>query len=441
MRVHVLLSHAGLMLSCGTGIAQLPPLPQAPPQSIRLESPKPPMLLPPLSPASPAPVRTPERTTPGATIAQPQEVPFPSPENKISIKAADLSLKRVAGTWQLWAGQQMLRNFGERELDARDALRVFQDLRPTEWVTIGHPRPVVEYALVNGRPAMTATLPGSEEKQSSLNTASLDTSNRPIASGAGARQIIPIDLRTVRVEAIRGTWCLRDDAAIHCNFGPNKADADQALAAVLRYGFNRVGIVGSPTPVMTYFFVGPDTGPVQKDALTALSLQAQIDSLTRVGIPVPGVGYVGEMIRVDPKKLEIRREGSNWVIALGNDILGNFGPSEWAARDALRTIEQARFTEFCKLGSAGLTFFLVDGKAPRKVPFSTQGRRFDLESLKVQRYGDRWAITENGRHLLDCANADEGEVLIRVLKAFQFDQFCHIGPSSKLGISFFAKAK
>ena len=74
----------------------------------------------------------------------------------------------------------------------------------------------------------------------------------------------------------------------------------------------------------------------------------------------------------------------------------------------------------------------MDGKAPTRVPFHTQGRRFDPGSLRVQQYGTKWAVTENGRHLFDCANAEEGETLVRVVKAFGFDQVCHIGPSQRI---------
>jgi hypothetical protein len=48
-------------------------------------------------------------------------------------------------------------------------------------------------------------------------------------------------------------------------------------------------------------------------------------------------------------------------------------------------------------------------------------------------------VTENSRHLIDCASPEEGETLIRVLKSFQFDELCHLGPTPKLGVSFFAK--
>jgi hypothetical protein len=118
-----------------------------------------------------------------------------------------------------------------------------------------------------------------------------------------------------------------------------------------------------------------------------------------------------------------------------------FGQNEWIARDAARTIGDGRFTEFCKVGSTGLTFFLVNGKAPTRVPFAAQGRRFDPASLKVQPFGGHWAVTENGRHLFDCATQQEGDTLLRVVKHFGFDQLCHVGPSAKVGVSFLAKGQ
>ena len=125
----------------------------------------------------------------------------------------------------------------------------------------------------------------------------------------------------------------------------------------------------------------------------------------------------------------------------GTEVLGRYGPTEWIARDAARTIQEAHFTEFCKVGSAGLTFFLVDGRAPTRVPFSVQGRPFDPNSLQVHKNGEHWTITENGRFLFDCANAEEGDTLIRLLKFYQFDQLCHLGPTPKLGVSFLAKSR
>jgi hypothetical protein len=373
------------------------------------------------------------------TIAQPQEISLPAPENKIPLRSSDVTLKRMNESWQLWVGHRVLRDFGDREIDARNALRVYQDLHPTEWVTIGTGKPIVEYGLMNGHSQLTTDVSSANDPRSSLPIVPV-TDNRPLATGAGAKQIIPIDLRTVRVEPIRGVWCLRDNYNLQVNFGLNKADAEQALAAVRKYGFNRVGIVGNPIPAMTYFFSTPDTSPAMPSGpLAQANLQMQIEHLSRVGIPVAGVGYVGEMVRIDTQKLDVRKDGGDWIVLSGTELLGRYGPSEWMARDAARTIQESHFTEYCKVGSAGLTFFLVDGRAPTRVPLNAQGRQFELNKLKVRKNGERWAITENGRHLFDCASAEEGDTIIRLLQYYQFDQLCHIGTNPKYGISFLAK--
>jgi hypothetical protein len=452
MRGRWLVAQCGLFLSVGAVLAQSPASPQPPsssqPPSLPYSPPRPPERVPPVAPLQPRtlpPSLTASPKNGGNPIAKPQEIPLPQKENLIPIKAQDISLKRVAGgTWQLWMGQKMLREFGAgdaAEANAHDAARVFRDIRPTEWGVIGSPRPVVEYGLVNGRPPIAPGVGGAGSDAQGVVFAGGGGSG-PLVSGAGAKAIIPIDLKTVRVEAVRGVWCLRDDATIHFNFGTNRADADQALAVIHRYGFNRIGVVGSPTPVMNYLFASSDNAPAPNAGpLAQAALQAQIDALTRVGIPVAGVGYVGEMFRFDPRRLEIRKDNGEWQIVWGTELIGRFGPSEFAARDALRAIQESSFNEFCTVGSSGLTFFLVNGKAPTRVPYHVQGRRFDPGALKVAKYGAAWAVTENNHHLLDCASAEEGEILIRVLKHFQFDQLCHLGPSPRVGVSFFAKGK
>jgi hypothetical protein len=396
--------------------------------------------LPPLG----SPNQRPGPQPPTNPIAQPQEIPLPQPENKVAIKAGDVSLKRVQGGWQLWAGQKVLRDFGDRETDARDALNVYRDLRPTEWVTIGTGTPVVEYALVNGRPPGAAGLPVAQDSGDPMsgvgNAGGFATG--PVVTGAGAKFVYPIDTRTVRVEAIKGAWCLRDDFNIHLNFGPVKADADQALAVVQRYGFNRIGVVGpAASPAMRYFFAGAGDAQFDRGPFAKAALQAQIDGLTRVGIAVPGVGYVGESVRFDPEKLEVKKDRGEWLVVGGSEVLGRYGVGEWNAREAVRNIRDMHVNEFCKLGSGGLTFFLADGKAPSRVPFAAQGRRFDPSAMKVSQYGNRYMVTEYGRHLFDCATAAEGETLIRVVKHFGFDQICHLGPQGKSGVMFLAKGQ
>lgn len=373
--------------------------------------PIPPALGPTLPLARPLPVAPPAPVAPNAI---PPEVRLPFPEEKVPFDSGLVTLKRISGSWQVWAGQRVLKDLGDNEAAAKDVVRVMRELRPTEWVSIGSPRTVVEYGLVNGKPPLVGGFPSA---------------------------VVPIDLTTVRAEQLRGAWCLRDDNNILFNFGLSQQDAVQAAAVVRKYGFNRVGSVGQPYPAMSYLFAAVDAEQSGRMPNVSVPVALQEAFLTRTGIPVPGVGFVGEMIRIDPRKVELRKLNSEWVVAHGSDVLARVGPTEWIAREALRVVQDGRFTEFCRFGSAGLTFFLVDGKAPTRIPFSAHGRQYDLGALKVQATGTRWRVTETGRPLFDVASPEEGEALIRLLRAYHFDQLCHVGPSPRAGMTFLGRSR
>jgi hypothetical protein len=370
----------------------------------------------PFTPPAPVAPFTPALpVAPPAAVAPPTQLSaLPRPENAAPMDAGLLTARRGGGGWQVALGPRVFRELGEDEGGAKDIVRTLRELRPTEWAAIGTGRPVVEYGLANGR---------------------------PLTVGGFPRSAAAIDLRTVRLDAVRGVWVVRDDAAIHFNFGLHRADAEQAVAVIRRYGFNRVGLLGSnpAAPAMTYLFAALDGDGATVAAAHPLAAAVQEQTLARVGIPVPGVGYVGEAVRIDPRRLDVRREGSEWVLASGAEVLGRFGPAEYAAREAARTVQEGRYTEFCRAG--GVTFFLANGKAPARVPFSAVGRRFDPAGLRAAAYGNRWAVTEAGRHLFDAADQAEADGLIRLVRHFGFDTVCQLGNPPRAGITFLAKGR
>jgi len=388
---------AGVALAAGTAAAQ--------PEPGRLPT-----------PAAPAVPRTPPLpVAPPAVVAPPTQLAaLPYPENLTPIDAGLLTARRTVTGWQVAHGPRVFRDLGDDEVAAKEIVRVLREQRPTEWVVIGAARPVVEYGLKDGR---------------------------ALARPSSLRSVAAIDLRTVRVDAVRGVWVVRDDARIHLNCGLHRADAEQAVAAVRRYGFNRVGVVGAnpEAPAMLFLFASLDGDGGAPPAAHPFAAAMQEQSLTRVGIPVPGVGYFGELVRIEPRRVEARRDGNEWVVASGPEVLGRFGPAEFTAREAARVIADGRFTEFCRAG--GQTFFLVNGKAPTRVPFSTVGRRFDPTALRAAPYGTRWAVTENGRHLFDAADQAEAEGLTRLVRHFGFDTQCQVGAPPRAGISFLAKGR
>lgn len=402
MRVRSLLAGFGVALAAASAAAQ--PAPFAPSQPRTLPTP-----LTPGVPRTPAlPVAPPNVVAPPTQLSA-----LPYPENLTPIDPGLLTARRTATGWQVVHGTRVFRETGEDEAAAKEVVRVLREQRPTEWVVIGSGRPVVEYGLQNGK--------------------------SPLLSGS-PRTVTGIDLKTVRLDAVRGVWVVRDDAGIHLNCGLTRADAEQAVAAIRRYGFNRIGVVGAnpAAPALTFFFAALADGS-SAPGVHPLAAAMQEQTLTRVGIPVPGVGYFGELVKIDPRRVDVRRDGAEWVVASGAEVLGRFGPAEFTAREAARVIVEGRFTEFCKAG--GQTFFLVNGKAPTRVPFSVVGRRFDPTALRAAPFGARWAVMENGRHLFDAADQAEAEGLVRLVRHFGFDTLCQVGTPPRAGLSFLAKGR
>ena len=346
-------------------------------------------------------------------------VRLPQKEMIFAFDGGSVAVRRMTNSWQIWKGGVAFRDFGNQAEAANDATKFIRELRPTHWATIGTDRPMVEYGLTNGTPHSPAFPPKSFQT---------------------------IDMNSVRAESVRGVWVLRDDASIVVNFGPHRADAEQAAAVCKRYGFNRVCMIGGPVPIMAvlYAHLGRDLAQNSKpnNGMVQFSSALQEQNLKRTGIDVPGVGFVGERLVIDARKLENRKEKSgDWVVAHGPDVIARFGASEWSSRDALKLLQDMRVTEFCKF-SDDVTFFLVNGAPPSRVPFSVQSSRFEPDMLRVRSASaGKFGVYEgHGRLLSTVASAEEGEQLIRLLKHYKFDQTCQLGLSGRTGLKFLSKS-
>ncbi len=190
---------------------------------------------------------------------------------------------------------------------------------------------------------------------------------------------------------------------------------------------------------MSYLFASNDNSAENSGRSTDAQLANRRGP--RTGIPIPGVGFTGEMVKIDPQKVEAKKVGFEWVVMAGTEVLGNFGATEWAARDAARTIKDASFTEYCRLGGlSDLTFFLERRQSPDLAPpFNAQGRVYDLTSLKVQPTATASGnVTEGGKPLFEVGSQREGEVVIVVLKAYGFDQLAQTErPAARRAVSRF----
>jgi len=374
-----------------------------------------------ISPAQPLPRQTPASPMPNPMNAQgPSDwtgprtnsgFKLPQTENLQKIDGSAIIVRRYANVTQIWSGSKLLKDLGNSGTDAEEIVKAMRELRPTEWGGIGEPgRAIVEYGLTKGEPFSPTYAP---------------------------KELLNIDMKTVRAEQVRGAWVTRDDQTIVLNFGARKDDAEQAAAVVQKYGFNRLGRVGT----FQFFYAQGGTAPVPPPGSSALLTALQEQSLTRTGIDVPGVGFVGERVVLDPKRIEIRKERGEYSVVHGTDVIAHCGASEWAARDTLKLMQELRFTEFCRF-NADITFFLVNGQAPNRVPFGIQSSRFDLAALKVRNStGGQWGIYEgNGRIVFTVGSEKEAEQLLKLLKHYRFDQTCQVGMSSRTGLKFLGKS-
>ena len=348
----------------------------------------------------------------------PIEAKTPLPENLAPVDPRLFTARKLNGSWSVYQGTTVFCDFSQDADGAHDAHRALRELLPTEWARVGTGRTVVEYGLTNGKPTLAPSAP---------------------------RNYFVIDLKTVRVEPVRGAWCLRDDENLLLNFGVQKNDAEQAVAVVRKYGFNRIGVVGK-AGTFSYFYAQPDGNAGKPSTASAKDLAItkaiQEQSMTRTGIEVTGVGFVGEKLAIDARKVEFRKEKGEWVIAAGPEILARFGGSESAAREAAKVVQECRFTEFGRYGTGGAMFFLVNGKAPTNVPFFAHGARFDPNGLKVRELAGKWWVYDaGGKSLFAASSVEEGEILIKLIKAYGFDQLCQVGTSPRSSLRFLAKAK
>ncbi|MCS7269846.1 MAG: hypothetical protein NZ703_02075 [Gemmataceae bacterium] len=370
---------------------------------------------------------------------------------RVPLRVTDLTLKRLGvGTdtpsWQLWHGPRLFRDFGPDEMAARAVFAALRDQRPTEWFSIGTPRPLVEYGLVNGLPPLmpARVLPGSPGlvtgPDGQLANSRTLSSDRPLMQGLGFQTIVPIDLKSVRVEEIRGVWVVRDDHNLLINCADQAAAAEQALRAIRRHGLNRLGIVGQRRPVFRCLFAAMDDAvDTLPEPIRRHHLQLQSEALNPVGLAVPGLGYVGLVYHFDPRTLTLRKRGGQWQIVTDDDVvLGSFGPAENSAAEALRLLQQAQITAVARYGS--LTLLFRQQQVADRLPLYVQVRQFDPAGLRVvTTQGNRCYVADQGRHLCDCRDPTEGQTICRILQAFGCNLLGHLGPTPRQGLTFFAR--
>ncbi len=413
--------------------------------------------VPPAGPATQSPQSAP--TKPDAPP------PVPLVENLRAFDPGTLDVTWSDNRWRLTVGGRVLKDFGRREAEARQALRLARTLGLSQYGTVGAPDPLMEYWLADGK--------------------------APRGPVTGC-PVIAFDAASLHVEESLGQWCVRDDRRVLFNFGARPDAARQAFAVLRKYGFGQVAVVGQLAPSMFVFLAPsrdaapnePGAGkparalvthePPEAAAKKAAELKRLKDRYPTVGaetvaqpalrplrtpdqprqaFSVAGHSFRGEgaardaadaggRVGFDWRLAQVRLDGREWKLTAGSLVLADFGPDQEAARRALDVIRYYHFTEQCRVGQPEprFTYFLVNGLAPRGVPFGVPSVPFRPDALKARPAEGGVALCDGDRALITLGGPDEAADLLAVIRRQRFDLLCHVGPAEG-GLSFLAKAR
>jgi hypothetical protein len=146
-------------------------------------------------------------------------------EDCVSFNPATTTVQQIQGNWKIVDGNHWIFDFGAKKGDADRALAVIQHYRMNQVCFVGRPNPSFQYMLVSGA--------------------------APVGSFAG-EDCISFNPATTTVQQIQGNWKVVDGNHWMFDFGANKAEADQTLAIIKKYGFTYSCFVGRPGPKFSY---------------------------------------------------------------------------------------------------------------------------------------------------------------------------------------------
>jgi hypothetical protein len=331
-------------------------------------------------------------------------------EPLVPFDAASIDVRFQGGRWVWTDGRSELRDFGPHQAEARAALQMARELRPTHYGAIGAPRPALEYWLTDGKAP---------------------------AGILSQREVVPFEPDQLRVEQLNGVWVLRDPAQVLCNFGANADDAQRALAVCQRYGFNQIGLIGRPSPVMAVLLFDANRAGLDRTRLTA----QQAKPLPREALHVPNLGWVGELVTFDARRLEVARRGSAWVLRVEGWELAAFGLNEMDAHLAARTLQDLRINQYCRLGPSGFGFFLTYNRAPAGVPLGLRVTALRRDRLDVREVNGSWVIADGPVVLYEFGpHAQDAQQALNVIRHFGFDAVCRVGHGPR-ALSFLLKSR
>lgn len=415
----------------------------------------------------------PGKLPPTIVQSEVQAAETPDGHNLTTFDHRFAELRWQSDHWQLVSGRQLIKDFDNRQLEAEEAVRIIRELRLNQRGTIGVPRPVMEYWLSDGH-APSPFVRGGQEDFSPLRRGG--GGGAPMRTVAGLR-LLPFDPASLALESLGGKWCIKDQRRIYFNFGSQADDAKRALQIIQQNGFDRVGYVGQPVPIMLYFVTTQtktDAAPAPLPQVPAMHMPTSAGNLSagaRLGVsgltpnaappwlppspsPLPGAlvpqpatshlrlpdqAILGERIPFDWRQARARKESNEWRLVSGGHALARFGDRERDAQQALAALRHYRFSEQGLIGKGGSSFsyYLVNGQAPRGLMLGIENIAFHPDRLIVQQIGKNYVVSDDSRVLLRFGEkGDDARQALNVLRQLECDHLCRIGVSENGGMVF-----
>lgn len=146
-------------------------------------------------------------------------------EDCISCNPNNLQVVNIGGNWKIVEGSHWLMDFGDKEGDARESLKVIKFYGMDSHCFVGRPNASFEYWLVGG------TAP---------------------VGGYATEDCVSFNPNTIEVKFVSGRWKIVDGSNWMFDFGGNEAEARLAYDIIKYYGFTKSCFVGRPGPKFMY---------------------------------------------------------------------------------------------------------------------------------------------------------------------------------------------
>ena len=319
--------------------------------------------------------------------------------------------RRVENRWQVWSSKGLVRDFGDDRAAATEVVRTIQNLRVNQVGNVPGSVPPFEYWLVDGKPA------------------------RPMT---GQLVIVPITPQVLRAEQVGGAWVVTDGARGFYDFGDNREAAERAAAVCWKYGFNRLGLIGSPRPAMTYLMLDPVAAERGKSAVVPPpSPLAVVNDVARTSLLLPGNVYGGPKRSIDSSRLRIEKHEGEWLLLQEKEAVARFGTSEMSARYALKALQNARATEVVRIGDKGIPLFFRHGNPINGEPLGVPRMSLVPDRMKIQQQRGSWWLFEGSRPVIDVGSKADAEVLLLAVKTYELRSFSMIGRPEGGGLPLF----